>query len=195
MNLFDATVATAPVSIHTQASGKLCSRCGGPGPFHKNKSNPAGLQRQCVACCKQVLAEYYKNNKQKVLVRCASYKSRNPEKYKEYDRKSKSARPEFYMWLKARNRAKHRGLDFNIEVSDITIPKRCPLLGVTLKVSKGSVGRTSPTLDRKNPSLGYVKGNVWVISHKANAMKQDASLGELELLVNNLRKMLSKGGA
>ena len=37
----------------------------------------------------------------------------------------------------------------------------------------------SPSLDRMDNSKGYVKGNVQVISHKANSMKFSASKDEL----------------
>ena len=36
------------------------------------------------------------------------------------------------------------------------------------------------------PELGYIKGNVWVISNKANRIKNNATLEELRLLVKNL---------
>jgi hypothetical protein len=39
------------------------------------------------------------------------------------------------------------------------------------------------------PEKGYIKGNVWVISNRANTLKNDASLQELELLVENLKKL------
>lgn len=45
----------------------------------------------------------------------------------------------------------------------------------------------SPTIDKIIPNLGYVKGNVWVISAKANRMKSNATVEELELLVKNLK--------
>ena len=45
----------------------------------------------------------------------------------------------------------------------------------------------SPTIDKLIPSLGYTKGNVWVISRRANMIKSDATLEELELLVGNLK--------
>lgn len=52
------------------------------------------------------------------------------------------------------------------------------------------MSNNSPTIDRINPKLGYIKGNVWVISNKANRFKNDATLEELELLVANLRRKL-----
>jgi hypothetical protein len=40
-------------------------------------------------------------------------------------------------------------------------------------------GNTS--IDRINPKLGYVEGNIQIISHKANRMKSNASVEELKL--------------
>jgi hypothetical protein len=46
----------------------------------------------------------------------------------------------------------------------------------------------SYSLDRIDSNKGYVKGNVWVISRRANVIKNNATLEELELLTNNLKK-------
>lgn len=83
-------------------------------------------------------------------------------------------------------------LDFNIDMLDIVIPDMCPLLGIPLL--RASVGRKvhgSPSLDRIDPSKGYIKGNVWVISTRANTLKNNATLEELATLVDNLRKHLN----
>lgn len=181
------------MASNSKKKSKSCSRCGGPGPFAKNKRASDGLQSWCSICRKEVMAAYYKKDKPRITARCTKYRKANPEKYKLYDARTKAKNPAMYMWLKARNRAKALGVLFTIVVADITIPKQCPLLGVVLARSKGKVSRNSPTLDRKIPRLGYTLGNVWVISHKANAMKQDASLEELELLTKNLRKAFRTG--
>jgi hypothetical protein len=47
-----------------------------------------------------------------------------------------------------------------------------------------------PSLDRIRPERGYTKGNIWVISNRANTLKNNATLEELELLVKNLRKKI-----
>lgn len=39
----------------------------------------------------------------------------------------------------------------------------------------------SPSIDKVIPELGYVRGNVWVISNKANRIKNNATLEELKL--------------
>lgn len=55
----------------------------------------------------------------------------------------------------------------------------------------GKQHAASPSLDRIIPTLGYVPGNVWVISHRANELKRDATLQEIQMLAANLaRKIL-----
>ena len=95
------------------------------------------------------------------------------------------------MWYSARERSKTRGIPFEIEVADIQIPLVCPLLGVPLQRGSWKHHDFSPSLDRIDPSKGYVKGNVWVISYRANQIKNNATLGELELLVANLKRVWS----
>lgn len=90
----------------------------------------------------------------------------------------------------AKQRAKRGGLEFSIVVSDISIPDICPLLGIPLVYGQGGHRANSPSLDRINNSLGYIPGNVWVISNRANAIKRDASLEEIELIGRSLRQKL-----
>lgn len=91
--------------------------------------------------------------------------------------------PEKMMLRSAKHRAKVKGLPFNIELSDIIIPEFCPVLGLELKANAGAGGakRNSPSLDRIIPSLGYVKGNVQVISNAANLLKGDSTAEEMLL--------------
>jgi hypothetical protein len=62
---------------------------------------------------------------------------------------------------------------FNLVIDDIIIPKTCPILGIPLKSGKKNHLPSSPSLDRIVPNLGYVRGNICVISYKANQMKSD----------------------
>lgn len=88
----------------------------------------------------------------------------------------KSKTPQYMMFYDARKRAVALGLPFDITPDDIVIPDVCPVLGLTL----GSGGReTSASLDRVIPSKGYVKGNITVISFRANRVKSDATEQEL----------------
>lgn len=91
----------------------------------------------------------------------------------------------------ARSRAKKRGLPFDITYEDVVVPEFCPILGIPLK-EKGRPGWSdnSPSLDRIIPEKGYVKGNVRVISNRANRIKIDATIEELELVLADLRTHL-----
>lgn len=91
--------------------------------------------------------------------------------------------PEQKMLKRAKDRSKLKNLECNISLDDIHIPKICPILGIELRVHSGSSGGRpeSPALDRIDNTKGYVSGNVWVISHRANQMKVDASPEELKL--------------
>lgn len=83
----------------------------------------------------------------------------------------------------AKLRAKKRGLEFVLTKDDIEIPVNCPILGIPIERNIGSgFHNSSPSLDRINNKLGYTKDNVRVISNRANLLKCDATLEELELI-------------
>jgi hypothetical protein len=96
--------------------------------------------------------------------------------------------PAKHLFNSARGRAIKRGLTFNIEVSDIVIPTHCPVLGLPLYRTRRAITPNTPSLDRLENSKGYIKGNVWVISARANAIKRDASLEELQALVRAIKR-------
>lgn len=86
----------------------------------------------------------------------------------------------------AKFRAKRDGVPCTIKPEDIVIPKTCPALGIPLKQGNRRNHANAPTLDRIIPELGYVPGNVRVISHRANLIKNNATLEELNKLVSYL---------
>lgn len=86
----------------------------------------------------------------------------------------------------AKSRAKKKGLEFSLTKDDIEIPETCPIFGIPIKRNDGSgFHNNSPSLDRIDNNLGYTKDNVRVISNRANLLKCDASLEELELLLKD----------
>lgn len=94
---------------------------------------------------------------------------------REYNRKYREAHPERVLLTQAKVRAKRAGLAFNLSESDIVIPDVCPYLKTPF--IPGTMYAAS--LDKIIPSEGYVRGNVEVISRKANVMKSNASTEEL----------------
>lgn len=77
------------------------------------------------------------------------------------------------LFVETRSRAKASGIPFDLDIADLEIPIACPITGAPLVVSLGGRTDNTPTVDRKNPELGYVKGNVFVVSWIANKIKSD----------------------
>lgn len=93
-----------------------------------------------------------------------------------------------YILPTIRHRAKTKGIDFDIDLSDIQVPKFCPVLGIELQsaLTKSHLKDrylTSPSVDRFDNDKGYVKGNVRVISRRANLLKSNATIEELEAVL------------
>jgi hypothetical protein len=108
---------------------------------------------------------------------------------KRFDPNAISKTTEYKMLARAKSRAKKNNLAFNIELDDIVIPERCPLLGIKIESTEVRNSPNSPSLDKIIPEKGYIKGNVWVISNRANTLKNDATLSELKTLVENLERL------
>lgn len=113
----------------------------------------------------------------------ARYQKNGAAKRKARITLNKIQRPERIMVNFARTRAKRKGLPFCLEEKDIIMPAVCPILGTAFKHGDYKALPTSPTLDRIDSSKGYEVGNVWVISHRANRMKQDSTLIELKTIL------------
>ena len=98
--------------------------------------------------------------------------------------------PEYQMWARAKRRAEVDGLPFDLDPTEINIPDCCPVFGWPLEIGDGASQNTSPSLDKLDPAKGYVQGNVWVISHLANRIKNNATLEQLEAVTSALRSRL-----
>lgn len=113
----------------------------------------------------------------------------DPARDKAITKKSRENNPEKRLWQQAKYRARRTGLEFDLTVEDIKIPIVCPVFGAPLYRHDGARANNSPSLDRIDNSKGYVKDNVWVISWRANRIKWNVSLEELEALVEAIRKV------
>lgn len=74
--------------------------------------------------------------------------------------------------------AKKKNLPFDISPQDLVIPLICPVLGIPIGISPKIYSDNSPSLDKINPKLGYVKDNVRIISFRANRLKCDMTKEE-----------------
>lgn len=68
---------------------------------------------------------------------------------------------------------------------------RCPVLRTRFRFGPVNYSHRAniPSLDRVDPRQGYVKGNIAVISWRANTMKNDATLAEVKKLLEWMQKV------
>jgi len=118
------------------------------------------------------MKHYYRNRDRRLSVK-RSFKQRYPEEY---------------ILNGTRSRAKERGIEFNLEIDDIIIPDICPILLVPLRFSTEGRGANVPSIDRINNDLGYVKGNVRIISWRANRLKNNLTTTEVRSLLKYMEE-------
>jgi len=80
----------------------------------------------------------------------------------------------------AKKRAKDTNLDFNLDINDIILSQYFPFLGIELQFNHTNARDNSYSIDRIDPNKGYIKGNIQIISFKANTIKNNASLSDIE---------------
>ena len=88
------------------------------------------------------------------------------------------------LYSNIKSRCKRIGREFSIDIEDIIIPEKCPVFGFDLKREDKQTWMCAPSVDRVDNSKGYIKGNITVVSRRANILKKDATLEELEQLFN-----------
>lgn len=118
--------------------------------------------------------QWYLKNRERILNKRKENYIKNKEKHDQiaYERYH-SLSMEAKILRRAKDRAREKSIAFDLEVSDIVIPEYCPILNIPLYPSADKSSPNSPSLDRIHNKYGYIKGNIKVISNKANRIKAD----------------------
>jgi hypothetical protein len=124
----------------------------------------------------------------------SEFRRRHPEKIREREGLKKT-RPGYHkkrLLISGRRRGRKLGMPATIRASDIEWPTHCPVLGIELDYTTLMGGRVvgnpaNPSLDRFDNTKGYVPGNVFVVSFRANALKNNATADELEAVARYAR--------
>ena len=118
---------------------KTCTKCEiekDESEFNKDKSRKDGLASQCRECKKKYQNKYYQQNKEETKIKRGKYHKEYYEQNKEeiqtqdknrYER-NKIRNKEKFLLRNARERAKKKGIEFNLKLDDIVIPDICPIL-------------------------------------------------------------------
>jgi hypothetical protein len=159
--------------------------------------------------------EYYQRNKEKVKARVKGYIADNPDKHAKYVSEYAKRNPDIgkaaynkhteenrgsIHWVqramvsKSKSRARQKGLEHTITIEYIKsiwpADNMCPVFRTEFVSSKENMS-TCASLDRIDNTKGYIEGNVAVISWKANSLKSNGSLHELEAVVDYVKRMLT----
>lgn len=142
---------------------RICIDCSAELLVHRNSG-----KKRCESC-----------NKIQARKAVRQYNAKDPERawkrVRDGYKKRTTADPRLKLLYSSRSRAALLGLQHSILVDDIVIPNRCPVLDVPFV--EGTYH--TPSLDRINSTKGYIPGNVQVMTHQANAMKNNATPEEL----------------
>lgn len=155
---------------------RRCTKCGHEGPdegFSVDRTGRGGRRSTCKAC-QRVYAQ--------------TWREKNPRYHRAYHRDNW----ERFAISGAKRRARKQGLEFSITEEDIAVPSVCRICHVPLVI--GGDSRTSPSVDRIVPSMGYVPENVWVICGECNRQKNDATPKKLRQIADATDRMVSTRG-
>ena len=137
--------------------------------------------------------QYRLENKEKIIEHKREYYQENKEKISEQAKQYRLENKEKWMCNTSKVRAKQKNLPFNLSTEYLKEiwpeDNKCPALGITMKKGDFCVTDHSPTLDRIIPKLGYIKGNVQVVSALANRIMSDATVNQVMAVAKHYEKI------
>jgi len=177
-----------------KATKRYCSeKCAKEAAKEKRKRSQ--VEKNCFNCGTKFITsrsdKIYCSNRCGNNFRGVRWESNNPDKVKLYRKKTREKSWRNYALSRVKAKSKKFNISFNLAPGDLEMPETCPVLGIKLNYNnKGKRPHSdSPSIDRILPNLGYTKNNVRVISVRANLLKSDATVAELELVLADLKEI------
>lgn len=150
-------------------NGQACTNCNTYRPINQysiSNKHKSHISPVCKSCCKE-----------------------------KWDNTITDERRVRYLLSRIRSKCSKDGINFDLTIEDLRIPDKCPVLGIPLRFGKMDKGyaanadESSPSVDRIDPEGGYVRGNVIIVSWRANRIKGNATLRELRDIANFYEKL------
>jgi hypothetical protein len=175
---------------------KHCNGCDRTLPlseFHRDNSGRRkfGVVTRCKECMSRKSAAYrarpgVQEERNRVT---AAWVSANKDRVLAREAKRRLDKRAQCLVANARTRAKKRGIHFDLDgaVDDIQAridADRCELTGTPFDLSPGRKFN-SPSIDRIDPKLGYIPGNIRVVCHAMNAAMGDWGEGPVWEMFQN----------
>lgn len=149
----------------TKAKTNYCVVCSVPMFVHRNSG-----KKRCAVCVKGYKAKKARDWYKKKIRECRKRAS-------ERQKAKKSNNVQYRLLAQSRRSAASRDIEHSLTEEDIIVPELCPVLGVPMLYKTPYTA----TIDRIDSTKGYVKGNIQLMSWKANTMKSNATEEELQL--------------
>lgn len=167
--------------------------------FKRQDKTRLSKSKKCVQC--GTIFSGVRIDKKYCSERCGNrargskWEKLNPEKVKTNRNKTREMSWRSYALSRIKHKSRRLGIPFNLCPSDLDAPDKCSVLGIELNYCNRGSGyhADSPSIDRIVPKFGYVRGNIRVISARANLLKNDATIAELEAILNDLKKLKQEG--
>jgi hypothetical protein len=164
---------------------KICSKCKQEKSslfFSKDKYKKSGYRSACKECSALEFKKFQNSN---------GYIKRLKKQIA--TRKIEKQTDPISRWASmaianAKRRAKQLGVEFKITKDWLMLNAvtHCPLLEVPLDYGSTISASKSASIDRKDSKKGYTPENCKIISFKANRIKSNATIEELNLFSKNL---------
>ena len=90
-----------------------------------------------------------------------------------------------------RKRQNNSRWEWEISPQDINWPTHCPILGLELDYFAEKRQENSPSFDRIDSTKGYIKGNIQILSWRANRIKNDGTAEEHLLIATYMKNPLN----
>lgn len=166
-------------------TGKACIACGNTERYVRNLECTACRHNSNLARAKKIRAERGLKKAGRPRLEKPLRKKHDPKPITDFDN-----------WMRRSRRGKNYPLRKNLTYRMYMnlYVTHCPLLGLELTYAKyeGNTPDNYASLDKIDPSKGYVEGNVQILSFRANTIKGHATLEELKLIVANWTKQNNK---
>ena len=167
-------------------STKCCNKCREYLPFSMFSTNNARKDRlmsHCKACDTKVQEKKRRKNPERTLELSRKYQA---ERRKDFNYRLQM------LITASKQRATIKNIEHNITVEDLKeiYPKDgcCPVFGVKLEFGNAGFRENRPSIDKIDPTKGYTKHNIQILSWRANRLKADATVQELEMLLAYLKQ-------
>ena len=173
------------LGTHAYFTGKVCSH---GHTYHRYTASGA-----CARCVSAIQKKKPRTVKEEARAKTLAKWNASP---KAYDMKLrwKLTDPKWAWAVSAaggmRARSAAKGLPCDVDKAYVyaILTDNCPVFGTPFVfIGAGKVCNDSPTVDKIDPARGYVRGNIVIISQRANAIKSNATWKQIRRVADWLR--------